>query len=142
MKKNYKVAPPPQKYMELPKIYASFGSRPVVAYGCKVQNNTPMGGYVIAVQNQEDEPTDGIKEYMRQLKARFTAKEPIYLICVREDAIVYDMGQGEVKTLPEITEKKPSKAQRTVEGIPDEVLAMALASALKKKDDEAGSDKI
>jgi len=133
MKKNYKVVPPQQKYMELPKIYAAYGSRPVVAYSCKVVNDTPMGGHVIAVQNQPGESTEGIKSYMNQLKARYAAKEPIYYICVREDAIIYDKGQGEVKTLPEITEKNPSKSQRVVEGIPDEILAMALASSLKEE---------
>ena len=130
MKKNYKVIPPQQKYMELPKIYANFGSRPVVAYGCKMKNNTPMGGYVIAVLNGPEEETEGIKAYMKQLKDRFAEKEPICLICIREDAIIYNSGGEDVKTLPEITEKKPSKAQRTVEGIPDELLAKALASAL------------
>ena len=133
MKKNYKVVPPPQRFMELPKIYANFGSRPVIAYNCELVKETPMGGYVIAVQNEGDEDTSGIKEYMRQLKGRFSEKEPICFVCVREDSLVYDKGAGEVKTLPEIQEKKPSKAQRALEGIPDEILAKALASSVKDK---------
>ena len=132
MKKNYKVTAPPQRFMTLPKIYATYGSRPVVAYNCKVVKDTPMGGYVIAVQDQADEPTDGIKAYMGQLKARFAEKEPIYYICLREDTIIYDKGEGEVKTLPPIEEKKPSKAERAVGGLPDEILAAALASAVKE----------
>lgn len=131
MKKNYKVAPPPQRFMELPKIYAAFGSRPVVIYGCNVVKNTPMGGYVIAIMDSADEPTDGIKEYMRQLKARFAEKEPICFLSVREDGIVYDKGEGEVKTLPEITERKPTKTERAVDNIPDEILAQAISSAFK-----------
>ena len=130
--------------MDLPKIYANFGSRPVVAYGCKVKKETPAGGYVIAVQTEEEENSDGLKAYMTQLKERFSAKEPIYFICVREDGIIYDKGNGEVKTLPDIVEKKPSKAQRVVEGIPDELLARALASALKPKEtdpDKSDSNK-
>ena len=131
MKKNYKVMPPPQKFLELPQIYAHFGSRPVVAYGCKVVNTTPMGGHVIAVQDQADEPAEGIKAYMMQLKGRFPEKEPIFFLCIREDAIIYDKGQGNVRTLPEIMEKKPTKAERAVLNLADETLAKALASALK-----------
>ena len=134
MKKNYKVTAPPQKYLELPKIYATYGSRPVVAYGCKVtKSNTPIGGHVIAVQDKADDPTDGIKEYMKQLKARFADKEPIYYICVKEDAIVYDIGEGNVRTLPDIAEKAPSKAQKAIDGMSDELLAAAVASVFKEE---------
>ena len=131
MKKNYKIAKPPQRFMELPQIYATYGSRPIIAYNCKVPKETPIGGYIIAVQNEPDEPNDGIKAYMKQLKERFSAKEPIYYIRVREDIIIYDKGQGEVKALPDIQEKKPSKIQLAVEGIPDETLAKAISSAFK-----------
>lgn len=119
--------------MDLPKIYMTYGSRPVIAYGCQMVRETPMGGYVIAVQNNDDDDTTSIKEYMRQLKEKFSEKEPIHYICIKEDAIVHDNGLGEVKSLPEIMEKKPSKMQRTVEGIPDDIFAKALASSLKKK---------
>ena len=131
MKKNYRIVSPPQKFMQLQQIYANFGSKPVVAYGCKVKNNTPTGGYVIAAQNNPGENPDAIKLYMKQLKERFPEKEPIYWICIKEDGITYDFGEGEVKTLPEIMEKPPSKAQKAVDGIPDEILARALASAFK-----------
>lgn len=131
---NYQVVPPKQKFMDLQKIFATFGSRPLVAYSCKVVNETPMGGYVIAVQTAMNESTAGIKEYMRQLKERHSEKEPIYYICIREDGIIYDNGDGEVKTLPEIMEKKPSKVQKKVESVSDEVIAKALASSLKKTD--------
>ena len=130
MKKNLKVVPPQQKYLGLPKIYAVYGSRPVVAYKCKMRNDMPMGGYVIAVLNTSEEPTDGLKAYMKQLKERFAEKEPICYICVREDIIIYDKGEGEVKTLPEIVEKEPSKTHRALEGIPDDILARALITAL------------
>ena len=140
MKKNYKIVPPPQKFLSLPQIYAAFGSRPVIAYACKLVKETPMGGYVIAVQNEAEEPAEAIKAYMTQLKARFAEKEPIYFLCVREDAIIYDKGEGNVRTLPEITLKEASKAERAVGDIPDEILARALASALKNKDENISDD--
>jgi len=130
MKKNYKVVYPPQKYLELPKIYAVFGSKPVIAYGCKVKKETPQGGFIVAVQNEENEPSNEIKAYMKQLKERFPEKEPIYYICVREDAIIYDKGNGEVKTLPEI-EEKPSLAQQRIDEMDEELLVMAIITALR-----------
>ena len=129
-KKNYKIVPPKQKYMDLPKIYATYGSTPVVAYKCKVVADTPMGGYVVAVLNEPDESSEGLKAYLRQLKNRFAAKEPIYYISIREDALIYDNGSGEVKGLPAIVLKEPSEVERAVNNIPDELIARALASAL------------
>ena len=134
MIKNYKVLAPPQKYLELPIIYTLYGSRPVIAYNCKVGNGAPYGGFVIAVQNDADGPTEGIKAYMAQLKERYFSREPIYYICVKENVIVYDMGKGEVETLPDIIEKKPSKAQQAVESIPDEVLAQILSAVFRQED--------
>lgn len=130
MTKNYKLIPPKQKYMDLPKIYATYGLKMVVAYSCKVVNNMPMGGYVIAVQDNLKGSVADLKSYMKQLKQRFPNKEPFYCISIKEDGITYDNGKGEVKKLPEIVEKKTSELQRNLENIPDEILAKALATVL------------
>jgi hypothetical protein len=45
--------------------------------------------------------------------------------------LTYDNGSGEKKALPKIEVKK-SKEQKAVEGIPDEFLALALASSLRR----------
>ena len=141
MAKNYKVIPPQQEFMELRKIYAAFGSKPVVAYGCNVVNNTPMGGHVIAVMNKPEGSTEGIKAYMKQLKERFPEKEPVYYICIREDGIIYDSGQGEKKTLPEIMEKGPSEVQQHLESFPAEMIAKALSTALFEDKDKSVKEK-
>ena len=136
MAKNYKVVKPPQKFFKLPQVYAAFGSRPVIMYKCKEVNGVPMGGFIIAVQNDASESSKNIKEYMLQLKDRYGEIEPIYYICVREDAIYYDKGKGNVRTMPAIQEKSASKEQRGLESLPDEVLAMALKGFDKFTDDE------
>jgi hypothetical protein len=148
--KDYKIIPPPQKYRSLSEIYDAFQTRGVVAYGCKTEEGIPLGGYVTAVQdsaqagpgkgNMENKPhaQPGIKEYLRQLKERFKDKEPIFYMRVLKDETIdqvlltYDNGGGEKKALPKIEIKK-SKEQKSVEGIPDEILAIALASSLRRE---------
>ncbi|MCL1997567.1 MAG: hypothetical protein FWG65_02235 [Turicibacter sp.] len=132
MEKNYRIMPPPQKYLTLPQIFAKYGSRPIIAYGCKLKNNVPLGGYIIAVANEAGGDIRRIKAYMRQLKERFTDKEPISFICVREDTIIYDTGAGNIKTLPPIETKEPSKQQKALESMSDEILARALAAIFKE----------
>ena len=132
--KNYKIAKPPQKFLKLPQIHSIFGQKPVVAYSCTVKNNTPTGGYIIAVQNEENTPTDGLKLYMKQLKAKFRDKEPIYYICIKENEIIYDKGEGDVATLPPIEEKSLSKEHKALESMSDELLAMAIATVFRQEE--------
>ena len=137
--KNYKLVPPPQRHLSLREIYTLFGGRPVVAYKCALdEGGVPEGGYVIAVQNDAETSTGEIKAYMTQMKDRFANKEPICFLCVQEPApgffcLIYDNGDGEVKALPKIEEKK-SEAEKFVSNLPEEALAKALATALKADD--------
>jgi hypothetical protein len=84
-------------------------------------------------------PQPGIKEYLRQFKEKFKDKEPIFYMRVLKDETIdqilltYDNGSGEKKALPKIEVKK-SKEQKAVEGIPDEFLALALASSLRREE--------
>jgi len=137
--KNYKIIPPKQKYLTLDAIYEEYGSRPVAAYRCKLQDNAPVGGYIIAVLNHAEGETDSLKRYIKHLKSRYTAKEPIYFLRVEKTKagtylVTHDNGEGEIKSAPKI-ELKKSKTQSTLEETPDDVLALALITALLSSDE-------
>ena len=138
--KNYSTIPPKQKYLALAAIYETYGSRPVVAYRCKLKDNMPLGGYVIAALNQPEDESNSLKSYMGQLKARFAAKEPIYYIRLEKSKagtlrVFHDNGSGEVESIPKI-ELKKSDTQATLEKTPDDVLALALVTALLNSNDK------
>ena len=138
MAKNYKIIPPKQKFLTLDAIYETYGSHPVVAYRCKLQDDVPIGGYVVAVNHSESE-TDSLKSYVRQLQARYPAKEPIYFLRVEKTKagtilVTHDDGNGEKQSAPKIEIKK-SMLQSTLEDTPDDVLALALITALLNSDD-------
>jgi len=130
--KNIRIAPPPQRYMNLAEIYKRFGDRGVVAYSCKFTDGVPDGGFVVAVQDGPN-PKD-IKEYLRQFMRKYPARGPILYIKVpfaregRPLAIVFDNGAGEKKALPPIEIKK-SKSERLIEQIPEDVLALMISTA-------------
>jgi hypothetical protein len=132
---NFKTIPPPQKYMSLELIDKLFGARGVVAYGCKLIDGVPRGGYVVAVQDQQGDDSAQIKKYLHQFKARFPGKEPVYYIRLepgetdRQWAITYDSGSKESKALPEISEKK-SKAEESIEKVPLDLIAKAIRTGI------------
>jgi len=132
--KNYKIVAPPQKHMTLEAIFEIFGSRPVVAYRCKLdEEGVPTGGFVLAVQNEPKGSIAGIKSYMSQLKQRHPEREPICFLCVQEPkpgvlGLIHDKGSGDIRTLQKI-KVKTSKAEEMASRIPDELLAKAVASA-------------
>jgi len=138
MAKNYKIIPPKQKFLTLDAIYEVYGSHPVVAYRCKLQDDVPTGGYVVAVNHSESD-TDSLKSYVRQLKSRYPAKEPIYFLRVEKTRagtylVTNDNGDGEKQSAPKIEIKK-SQLQSTLEDTPDDVLALALITALLNSDE-------
>ena len=135
--KNIKIAPPPQRYMNLAEIYKRFGDMGVVAYSCKITDGVPDGGFVVAVQDGPN-PRD-IKEYLRQFTKKFPTKRPILYIKVpfaqegRPLAIIYDNGTGEKKALPPIEIRK-SEAERLIDQIPEDVLALMISTAFKSEE--------
>jgi hypothetical protein len=134
--KGFKTIPPKQKYMSLAEIYKTFGSRAVVAYGCRVKGGAPLGGYVIAVQDGGGGYAQ-LKEYMRQFAGKYPARKPVFFIRFEagdtEDKLnfVYDSGSVEAvsDTVDEIKEVK-SKIEKIVDTIPAELLAQALKTSL------------
>jgi hypothetical protein len=124
---GYTVIPPKQKYMTVDEIRAAFKSRGVVAYACKVLSGVPLGGFVIAVQEKPD--SRDIKEYMRQFKKKFRDREPVYYIRMEKEALVYDGGSGELRTVRPI-EVKTEPEKTPLDDIPFELIALALSTAL------------
>ena len=131
--KNYKTVPPQQRFMTLSAIRQLFGARPVVAYSCRIEDGALQGGYVIAVQNKANDPTDGIMAYMDQLKVRYAEKEPIFFIRVEDEKdggepqVFFDDGRKTPVAPAPIKKGKPAKA----EALPDAELAKAVSSTLK-----------
>jgi hypothetical protein len=124
--------------MDLTEIHKKYGTLGVVAYSCKLSDGVPEGGLVIAVQEGVD--SGGIKEYLRQFKKKFPNKGPVCYIRVpianqgKPLALVYDNGTGEKKALPKLEERKKSEPERLMSLVPDEALALIIASAFKKDD--------
>jgi len=135
--KDFAVIPPKQKYMTLAEIRATYGSRGVVAYSCKVMDSVPQGGFVIAVQKRTSTDSNMLKEYMRQFKKQYPNKKLVYYFRFEETeadaplSFVYDNGAGEVKGLSKIEVKK-HKGQTMMETMPDELLAQVLMTSLRK----------
>jgi spermidine synthase len=134
---GFATIPPKQKYMSVTDIYEAYGSRGVVAYSCKVADCVPEGGFIIAVSDSQFADNKELKKYQRQLKQKFPGKAPVFYIRAEEAAgggrliIIYDDGTGEKKAAPRIEFKK-SEAEKSIERVPDEFIAKALSSALKK----------
>jgi len=128
-----KTIPPKQKYLTLSEIYKTYGTRGVVAFSCTILDSVPQGGYVIAVQDGSDKDYSMLKEYRRQLQAKYPNKKSVCFLRLEPGTngapllLTYDSGNGDVKTIPKI--KKD--VQESVESIPDETLALALSTALK-----------
>ena len=143
MKKNYTVIPPKQKYMTLAQIRETYGNRGVVAYSCKVANSVPLGGYVIAVQDKPGKENEDLRAYQRAIKKQHPDKNPIYYFCLEDvqgnpikDVIIPDepASVGEAAApLPNIEIKK-SALEEAVANIPEEILAKALSTSMKKDD--------
>ena len=121
---------PKQRYMELSEIFASYKTRAVAAYGCKLSGGVPEGGFVIAVSDSCDDPGD-IKDFTRDFKKKYRDKAPVFYIRVTgrlpdgRFKLIYDDGSGEKEYLPEIKAKKSGK-QTAVEDLPYEEIAKAL----------------
>jgi len=136
--RGFKTVPPPQKFMDLSEIHINYGIMGVVAYGCKMTDGAPEGGYVVAVQ--EGKSAKDIKEYLRQFKKRFPEKAPACYMRVpifaqdRAMAYVYDLGDGdgEKKALPKLEAKKPTESERLVSMIPDDIMAKMISTAFKR----------
>ena len=129
---NWQVIPPKQKFLNLKGIYKTYGQRPVIVYKCKMGKKTPLGGYVIAVMDEENAGTKEFKAYMEKLSKRFIAKAPFYFIRMTEKACFFDDGTGEIKALPEIQPKPPTGVQKKVDSLPEELVAAAIAAALSE----------
>ena len=135
---GFQVIPPKQKYMTLRQIHDLYGTQPVVAYACKMQDGAPIGGYVIAVQTGDD--GRNLRAYFQQFVAKFPARGPVYLLRVESFGEATPSGQpctlfyydGTVvkKALPTI-EVTQSQSQRLVSLIPDDLLAALLSAAFK-----------
>jgi len=97
-----------------------------------LDDTVPAGGYVVAVQDGPD--ARRLKEYLRQFKQKFPAKEPVYYMKVVKSpngphfALIYDDGTDEKQALPKI-ETRQSEPERLVSHIPDEILAQMIKSA-------------
>lgn len=131
--RGFKIVPPPQRFMTLAEIHNRFGTQGVVAYSCRLDDDIPEGGYVVAVQDGAN--LYGIKQYLKQFKEKFPQKDPICFMRVpifhegKPLAVVYNHGDGEKKGLPKIELRKPSKAERLIDMIPDDVMALMLSTA-------------
>jgi hypothetical protein len=129
--KGFKIIPPPQRYMNISQMHDKFGSRGLVAYSCKIVDSVLEGGVVVAVQDENNTDSSGIKAYLRQLRKKHPDKDPIYYLRAEKDEahdrllLTYDYGRGERKTVPKLEVKK-SKAEQAIAQIPDEFLAQAL----------------
>ena len=101
--------------MSLAKIHEEYGSRPVVIYNCKFEEDTLLGGYVIAVADESRGPLKGIHSYMMQLKRKYHQKEPIRLVAVKAEMVP----KGEL-----------INAAEAAENLPEEELAKAVKTSL------------
>ncbi|MCL2202884.1 MAG: hypothetical protein FWB88_02960 [Defluviitaleaceae bacterium] len=136
--RGFKIVPPPQRYMSLTEIHTRFGTQGVVAYSCKMNGDEPEGGHVVAVQ--EGGNLRDIKEYLRQFKLKFPNRAPVCYIRVPIAAegkplgFIYDHGTGEKKGVPRIEPRKPSQAERLINHIPEDVLALMIGAAFRSDD--------
>ena len=141
MKKNYTVIPPKQKYMTLAEIRKAYGNRGVVAYSCKVANSVPLGGYVIAVQDKPGKDNEDLRAYQRAIKKQYPDKNPVYYFCLEDnkgnptnDVIASDdqTSSREAEAPLIKIEIKKSALEEAIANIPEEVLAKALSTSMKK----------